>query len=213
MLQSSMIWPSQPTHVRFFLVYLAVIVCTALAYSLMLTSRLYSLRSRITLSLRTLSGGTLSAELLAEYALANRVRLAPLDEGSHSPDVAKRASDELPALSTLRSAERKFQYLWEMCHANIETIRRLAFLTFLLSFLTVIYGAYPTFTAEFGSGSITGKLALYNSMNALLYRLALGLCVGVVLYALFTLFKGAIERRRIRWNYFCAILNERLSKG
>jgi hypothetical protein len=213
MLPISMIWPSQPTHVRLFLVYLAVIVCMALAYSLILTSRLYSLRSRITVSLRTLSGGTLSAELLAEYALANRVRLGPLEEGSHAPGVATHASDELPASSILLSAENKFQYLWEICDAKIEMIRRLSVLTFLLSFLTVIYGAYPTFIAEFGSGNITGSLALYNSINALLYRLALGLCIGAFLYSLFTLFKGAIERRRTCWNYFCAKLNETLSKG
>ena len=213
MLQIFMIWPSQPAHVRLFLVYLAVIVCTTLAYSLMLTSRLYSLRSRITVSLRTLNGGALDAGLLAEYALANRVRLGPLEEGSHPSDIATRASGELLALSTLRSAESKFQYLWEVCDAKIETIRRLAVLTFLLSFLTVIYGAYPTFNAEFGSGNITGSLALYNSMNALLYRFALGLCIGAVLYGLFTLFKGAIERRRTRWKYFCAKLNESLSKS
>ena len=213
MLQISMIWPSHPTHVRLFLLCLAVIVCTTLAYSLMLTSRLYSLRSRTTVSLRTLSGGTLSAELLAEYALANRVRLGPLEEGSLPPDVATRASDQLSASSTLRSAESKFQYLWQICDVKIETIRRLAVLTFLLSFLTVIYGAYPTFNAEFGSGNITGSLALYKSVNALLYRLSLGLCTVAVLYGLFTLFKGAVERRRTRWNYFCAILNERLSKG
>jgi hypothetical protein len=210
MLLASIDWFGQPIHVRLFIVYLAVVACIALTYSLRLFWQLYSLRNREVFSLQTIRDRAISADLLADYALANRVRCERPLEAKRTQDLASEARGKGTDL-LLQSAESRFRYLWEISYAKVGAIRRLVPLSLLLCILTVIYGAYPTFSAAFGSGSVTGRLALYETGAALLDRLSLGLFVCAILYVISTYFEGVLKHRRACWEYFYANSTEKLS--
>jgi hypothetical protein len=202
-------WFGQPTHVRLFIAYLAVVACIAFAYSLRLFWQLYSLRNRELLSLQTIRDRAISADAFADYALANRVRCEHLQEAKRIQDLTSEASGKADLV--LQSAEIRFRYLWENCYAKVEVIRRLVALSLLLSFLIVIYGAYPTFNAMFSSGNATGRLALYETGSALLNRLSLGLFVCAILYVVSSFFEGVLKRRRACWQYFYASSTEKVA--
>jgi hypothetical protein len=210
MLLASIEWFGQPTHVRLFIVYLAVVACIAFRYSLRLFWQLYSLRNREVLSLQTIRDRAISADLLADYALANRVRSERPAEAKRTPNLPSEARSKGKDL-LLQSAESRFRYLWETSYAKVEAIRRLVPLSLLLSLLTVIYGAYPTFTAVFSSGRVTGRLALYETGAALLDRLSLGIFICAILYVVSSFFEGVLKRRRACWQYFYASSTEKVA--
>lgn len=105
-------WAVQPWHVRFFILYLSVVVCVLIVRSMRLTWRLYSFSKRQRISLRDIRDGIITPELFAESALANRVFCnVPSD---HDPETPSPVEAETAFLRMVQAAEDRFQYLWDV---------------------------------------------------------------------------------------------------
>jgi hypothetical protein len=154
--------------------------------------------------------GAVAPDLLARYALANRVRcttvrLGPSDSGS----IAEHACGNR-VLCILRVAETSFLYLWEKCHSDVESGKRACVLTLLLSFLVVIYGANPIYHGYREGSRLTGYACLLLTLQQLLSLLAFGLSLCTVLYLVASFFEGTLADRKACWKYFCAKLQNEL---
>jgi len=98
-------------------------------------------------------------------------------------------------------AESRSQYLWELCDADVKSIKGMAVLTTLLSLVVLTHGAFPTWSYEFNNSKITGDMALIYAGEELLARLTLGLLLSAILYGASSFLEGVMLRRRAYWKY------------
>jgi len=147
--------------------------------------------------------GVIDAHSLAALALANRLSLDFSPHGRNNVSADFRAEISLHALPP---AERTFHYAWDSCWADIGILRRLVVLTLLSSSLMLAYGITTILTEisnqKLGVGVLSGSIA------EVLAFFVLGNLVCVILYAVSSFYEGALMRRRLRWDYFCATIKD-----
>ncbi len=192
-----------PWESKVFLLYLFTVLAISVGRSLNLARKLgwFSVSRRT--SLGKANSGIQGPDLLAASALANRLvddlpgRL--LSESGHQP----KKDNATALLRLMEQAEFKFLYSWEMCSTKVESIKRLAVLTSLLSVLLLVCRA-TTILAYITAQKVVGNAFVAGSMAEVFVLLALGIFVCALLYAIYTFYEGTLRRRRASWKYFCA---------
>jgi hypothetical protein len=174
-----LIWKIEPPHARLFFLYLLGVGCFTVWQSIRLKLRLAALQKLI---------GTVPAK--------KATLTSSHGDGSSTAD--HKAAD-VQAFRPVQSAEREFSILYEMCDADVASINRSATLTFYLSLLVIVYGAFPTWTFEYTTSTLTGTAAWHKATEILLARLTLGLTMTTLVYAVSSFFAGALSRRKIKW--------------
>jgi len=109
-------------------------------------------------------------------------------------------------LQAIRAAEARFRYLWEMCDADVRALKRLARLTLLLAFVVIVHGAFPTFRDHYEDKDVVGAYAAFVTLKLLFARLAAGMSVCALLYAVSNVFETALMRRQASWRFMLACI-------
>jgi hypothetical protein len=207
-------WAAQPTHVRLFIVYLIVAACITTILSLRLVRRLWTTRRpRMQISLQDICDGVIGADLLAQSALSNGVVYESSGGLGVSGQAASAKITRNEFLRTVQAAESRFSYLWDMCYVDVESLKKVATFTLLLSFLVVVYGAFPTFRDFCNNSKLTAVSCLVSAIELLLARFALGLSFCAALYLISCSFDLVMVRRKTRWTYLSALLKSELDFG
>jgi hypothetical protein len=183
-------WVTEPWYMRLCFLYLLAVGCVAIVGGMKLLGLLYSFRRRKRISVVDILDNVADPDLIARSALAGKIEYEQLTPGL----VEKEAGIRL-----LRMEDCRVRYLCEKGNVDIVTIRRLASLTLLLSFLSVVYGAFPTWSNEFNNANIPGNLALVNAAFLSFARLSLGMTVSAVLYAISSFFERVLMNRGASW--------------
>jgi hypothetical protein len=156
--------------------------------------------------------GKVDSGTLAASGLANRLPCkAFLQKRDCSELAPAEGAGKLPY--AVEAAESRFLYLWERCHANVDSARRAAILTFLLTLVMAAYSAYPRYLMYFNNSKRTGSWAAFLAAMDLLTLLGDGWAFCAVLYLSSSFFERALIKLRINWTYFCARLKNELSHG
>jgi hypothetical protein len=205
-------WATEPMHAKLFILFLLTASCFAIARTVGLARRLCRFSKSKRISFENIRDGVTDPNILAEHALSNGFSSEISIEGAPKSDSSTRDTREDSGLRTLQAAHAEFLYLWDMCHANVESLKRLVILILLFSFFVVAYGAFPTWTEMFDNANIAGTIALFRAIDALLARLALGLGVCAILYAIYGLFTGILMRRKASWEHFHSVVQDMLSR-
>jgi hypothetical protein len=132
--------------------------------------------------------------------------------GPHQGRHRRGKSPPEKVLSMLRSAEGKFLYLWEGCHADVESAKRSSVLMVLLSVITVAYGTSSMYTLSCTDRDVTLVTCSLEAVDRLLVTLAVDVSLCTVLYFLSSLVERTLASRRICWKYFCYRLEHQLEK-
>jgi hypothetical protein len=205
------LWNMQPSYFRLFLLVLCATGVISFVRSVRLARSLYRYSGDRTLPEHAIKGEP-DPDLLAASALASQSRCQAADGRSMSSGFLSDRSNAKRVLYVLRVAESRFQYLWEKCYADAESIRRASLLTFLLSLVVVTYGVSPTFN-DFHNGSrLTGGECLYLTLFEQFTRLAIGLSLSTALYLVSGFFERKLADRKTCWNYFCSRLKIEMSR-
>ncbi len=176
-----------PWEARIFLIYLLVVFAVLLVRSINLARQLgwFSFGKRVPTEK---SDEDDTANLLARSALERTFPHAGTPEGD---------------LAILQLADVKFRFAWQMCVAKVSSTKRLALLTFLLSLLTLTWGTIGVLADIIREKTApVGFLAA--SSAEVLKPFALGVLACAALYAVSSFYEGALDRRKARWNHFCA---------
>jgi hypothetical protein len=206
-------WATEPLHARLFALYL-IAVCGVTAFrTLKLFRSFYSLTDRAHISFETIRSGTVAPDLLAVSALKGKIARDLTTKRSSRPDTSVDTSGRESFVKLLHSADSNFRYLWTRCAADVDSIKRLAFLTLCLSFFVVVYGAFPTWSDQFNSANITGITALFQTVSLLFQRLELGIATAAILYGISSCFARITTYRRAEWEYFHSRSENELATG
>ena len=155
--------------------------------------------------------GDADPDLLAASVLAGRSpSKAILKKRANARFSEERVAIER-ARYILRLAGSRFLYFWELCYTNVESSRRASLLAFLLSLVTVVYGAFPIYFGEFNDGNRTGFNCFFDTVQRLLAVLTVEWSFCAVLYLESSFFARVLAHRRTCWNYVCARLEDELS--
>lgn len=192
-------WATEPMHAKLFIFYLLIVYFLAVVYSVRLVWALAPLGAR--LALRNVARGDVTEEILARAALANRVLIEPIGVGGLESNGTLTPSHEKPTLYTLRAVDSRFKDVVGRCQADAAVIKRLSWLTLLVSFLVVVYGAFPTLADQFNDRNVIGSAAILATVDLLLSRLALGLASCAVLYAVSSVSEVTLMRRLNTWQH------------
>jgi hypothetical protein len=191
-------WAIEPWYMRVFLLYLFAAICILAVRSLRVAWRLGVFPRRNRISFQNVRDDAMNAKLLAESALSNRFFCKLVTDS----DIAVKSGDKKALLCTIQTARSRFLYLWELCCAEVGSIKRLLLLTLLLSSVVVLGDIQMTFTDAFENRT-TGVVALFMAIAELLRRFSLGLFVCTIFFAISGFLEGTLVRRRIHWNYLC----------
>jgi hypothetical protein len=172
-------------------------------------SRLY-LGWRKPVTAQDILSGEVDPERLAASALASRLACnAP----PHGRDFSSDETAVRGLANTLETAESRFLYFWERCHANVDSAKRTALLVFLLSLIMAAYGAYPRWLMYASESKLTGTSAAFWAVRDLVTLLGHGWALSAVLYLASSFIERALAKRKINWTYFCARLKNELSRA
>jgi len=213
-------WLAAPTSVRLFLVYLGLSVTLVIIRAVRLTLRFFTVRVG-PVSVEALRDESVSPDSFAEYALANRVRYEPTPGGSaRGPsgdssqlDKSRNTPDDRGVLRALRIANSKFGYTSGLSEIEIGSIRRLFWLTALLSMLVLASDAFATWRGIFENGTITGFEAIRETIRRLFDWLSFALEACALIYVILSFLEGTLQRRQVSWQYFCLRTSNELSAG
>jgi small-conductance mechanosensitive channel len=112
-------------------------------------------------------------------------------------DAPAQLRDENPITSSgPQAAEARFQFVWESCHAAVDSIRKLSMLTLLISLLVLAWGMKTT-TQEVAVQKVLALGFLGGSIAQTLTTFFLGILVCVVLYAFTIFYEGTLARRKM----------------
>ena len=198
-------WGWQPTVVRLVLLTQFVLVFLSGLRFMKSARRLYRYSGERILPEHVLMGET-DPDLLAESSLAGRLPCRPVLEKRANPESFSAGTGAEKTLHILREAEAKFRYLWEGCHADVESAKRASLLTFLLSLVMVAYAASPIYFECWNDSNLTGSTCLFRTVWHLLVLLALGWSCSAMLYFAASFFERKLARRKTCWTYFCSRL-------
>ncbi len=190
-----------PLHSRLFEFFVVFAVVFLVVRSFQLAWNLWLSRHRS----RAVSknSATLNADSIARAALVGR-RLEsqlPLEPNEN----AMRTS---PALfSTLAESEIRFDYLFAACSARVQSLRKLAVLTLIISALETTWGLVNdlAYIAKYNSSVWSGIRALSENLTPF----AVGL---LVLYAAYAFYEGVLQRRKAKWQYYCSTFRSHASE-
>ncbi len=142
-----------------------------------------------------------AADLLATQAMANRLRLTrdPSNEGT----IPRKNESSGTSSQIAEEAMPLFDYLWVRSASRVADIKNLAILTLILSGLVLSYDLWGVlaniqFFIHPSDADVSGGPA------EVLVPFGLGFAVSAVLYALSSLYAGALARRKAAWNLFVA---------
>jgi hypothetical protein len=201
MFSASLTWAAQPTLIRWFLIYLALILGIALVRAARLSWHVGLKPERKTKPLESVVDAGTDPAVIAKLGLAlSSSTLLRRGDPGHQPLVPNERRSVV--LDTLRKADNEFLYLWNALYADIRSLRRLVQLTLLMSVLVPIYAIFPSFHDLLATGHITGLSAAVESFEAFCAHLAWGLAVSAVLLLLYGYFEGVLARRKATWLYF-----------
>jgi hypothetical protein len=201
-------WGTQPAFVRCILLsQLALVVLSGVRFA-RAARRLYLYSGEPVLPEGILKGET-SPELLAASALAGRL---PLKKG---PDqhawIPWGEASSVTALDIVHTAGSRFAYFCERCDSDVGSTKRASLLAFVLSLVTVAYGAFPMYAACFNNSNRTGYSCLFWTVERLLVLLAVGWSCCALLFFVASFFERTLTDRRISWRYFCSGLKDERS--
>ena len=194
-------WATELPHGKVFVLYLLAVCLVAVVRSARIGWALSPLRGYKPILFRDILNGRVIASVTAKSALSGRVVTESIEGDGLDSSNALSPSAEKPTLNSLRAADSRFKYLVGKLQVDAALIQKLAWLTLLISILVVVYGAFPTLADQFNNRNVIGSVALLATADLLLSRLALGLAVFVVLYALASTFEVMLLRRVNAWQY------------
>jgi hypothetical protein len=204
-------WGAQPTVVRLILLGQLALVLISFVRFAKSAGRLYRF-SRKPILPDSVIEGEIDPNLLAASALAGRALSKTVQGSRANPESAEGRASAAKALGILRAAECRFRYLWERCHADVESARRASLLTFLLSLVMVAFAPAPIYFGCWNNSKLTGSTCMFATVWHLLVLLGLGWSCSAALYFASSLFARALACRKAGWEYFCARMINELSR-
>ena len=146
-----------------------------------------------------------TADLLATQAMAGRLRMTR--DSSNEGIVSERKNESSGACSQIaEEAMPLFDYLWDRSATRIADLKNLAILTLILSGLVLSYDVRKILaTIQFFIHPSDADVA--GGPADVLVPFILGFAVSAVLYALSSIYSGALARRKAAWNLFVARAN------
>ncbi len=171
---------------KLFVLYLLAVLVVSIVKAINLATQLWRFRPRVP---KEVSNDIEKAEFLAAAAIGARHLAEPVYKALAAGNLA-----------VLQQANDEFHYIWAMCAAKTESIKRISRLTLLLSVLALAQGGIRALK-EISMSKTFGPAILTGSAAEMLESPATGLLVCAVLYSLVCLFEGTLMHRRARWNY------------
>ena len=193
-------WSAAPTSVRLLLFYLCLVLIWAFSRALRLVRRSYSLAEH--LSLDDLRGGSSNPDVFAERAFANRVRCGSVAAATRELDKWRNTIGNQAALEKLQMANIKFRFILAWADIQIAEIKKLFWISALLSSFVFAFSAFPTWREFFDDSKLTALEALMEAMPGLFDWASLALATCTILYAIWAFMHGTLRRRQARWEYF-----------
>ena len=201
-LMIDLIWNIQPAHFRAFVIIAAVAVLVSMWRTYHLVTALYLPRSKPAGFQEKASTDCTSLQL-AQRLLANTIAYNQL------ATVVSETGET--RIAVLEFVDLEFQRLWDECHAVTESIRRTSIFLLLLSSLIASYGAEPTYNDLHQGSRLNGFECITLTLFYISIRLAIGLSVCTLLFAIQGVFQRVLADRRRRCAYFTKKLKVELS--
>jgi hypothetical protein len=192
-------WSDAPLFARLFLVYVGLVVTLAIIRGLRLMWRFFTVRGGRT-SIKDLRANSIGPDLFAESAFVNRVRYEPTP--GRSLDKSRSPAHDQAVLQTLQIADSKFRYSARFSEIKIASIRRLFWLTVLLSMLLVTFEAFSIWRGIYDESKVTGLYAWVKTVRILFDWLSFALGGCAILFIISSFLDGTLQRRRVCWEYF-----------
>jgi hypothetical protein len=154
----------------------------------------------------------ITPDALAKSALRGELLLRDSEARNAKANDPLDGSSNRKAVEVLKLGDASFMRIIEMTCAKLASIKRMAILTALVSLLTIVSGAYPTWEAAYDNSNISGAVALFHAGDVLLNRVALGLSVCTLMYAVHSFFAGLLAGRKLNWKDFYSDAQAKLSQ-
>jgi hypothetical protein len=202
-------WSAAPTSARLFLTYPGLVVTLAIVRALRLSWRFFAIRGGA-VSIEALRSNSVSPDSFAESAFANRVRYAATSGGSaRGPasesgklDKSRNTPEDQAVLRALQIADSKFRCTSGTAKIKIRSLKRLCWLTALLSMLFLTSDAFAIWRGIYEDSKIAGFWALIETIQRLFEWLSFALGACAILYVIFSFLEGTLLRRQVSWQYF-----------
>jgi hypothetical protein len=187
-----------PWEDKAFVLYLVVVLVFSLLRSLRLAWNIWFFSAR---GVSTRQVKLDAANQLVANALANRLPSpANLPSGGSAPS-NKEERAETPC-QVVENARPKFEYLGEKCVTRVAAMKDLAFLAVILSGLVISRDLMSSLTTL--QIPRRSEIDVAGGPAEMLVPLVLGFAVSALVYALSSVYSGALARRRAEWNLFVA---------
>lgn len=144
--------------------------------------------------------GTIGWDPIGEYRLPWQGKLLVLYLLIVTAVLVARSIMLVGDIRALHTGNDKFTHIWEMTMARVASMKRLALLTLLLSVLCTVNSAVHVLV-KIQEMHSAGPGAIAGATSEVLTLFELGLFVCTALYAVASLYEGALARRRASWNY------------
>jgi hypothetical protein len=192
-------WVEEPLIVKIFLLVLTLMAVPAIA-------RLGKVASWLYFSSRKASPeelSRLSADDLSNYALRNsafgKARL------SHHRSIVEAVPRD-GTFPAFRAGEIRFTYLCERSLMEIDTVKMVTGVVFLLSWIMAAYGAIPTYLWVCNDSNLPSHTCQMQALDQVLKTLCAGLGLSVGLHVLSARVDRSLRKRRAEWMYFFATM-------
>lgn len=119
-----------------------------------------------------------------------------------SPGLADRLNNSKDAKSRA-SAIDAFEYLWGMSSIDTDDLKRMAVLTLMVTTILVAW-LLANDLSVISESKFIGIGMVSGSAAEVLAMFAVGGLFSALFYGSYAVFKGALARRRVRWNRYCA---------
>jgi hypothetical protein len=203
-------WPDAPTSIRILLFCLSLALIWAIIRALNLAWRLFSVR-RKRMSIEDLRSDSIRPDVFAESAFANQVRFEPISAGNTQPDKSRGTADDRVVLQALRIADIKFHYIFGSSKMKTAALKRLLWLTALVSSFVLVSSAVPTWREFAFNSKLTGVEALLEAMPRLFDWASFALAACTILCVIWASLERTLLRRQVCWQYFYSRTSNELS--
>ena len=186
--RDSLLELSIPEKLLLFLLFIAV--CIVLVRMIKLTWQIWSFQKK-----QEFPSKSSNVEAIAKAVLKGTFKREPINVHGES-------------VQQTDCVDSRFFYLWETCHAKIQSTKTLAALTAILAFFVAVLGCiefynFSVFIILHPEAHATG-IDLWGKISLL----AIGLFVSALFYTISLLFEETLARRRRDWNYLKARIKE-----
>jgi hypothetical protein len=180
---------------KVFGLYLLLVLGFSLSRSVQLGRKLWFVSAARSIPPHSMNPN--AADLLAAQAMANRLRTR---DSSNEGTTSERKNE---SSGIVEEAMPLFDYLWERSATRVSDIKNLAILTLILSGV-VLSCDVRRVLAHIQIFIHPGDFDVAGGPADVLVPFVLGFAVSAVLYALSSIYAGALARRRAAWNLFVA---------